>query len=129
MIRCDKLGDFSDLLDDAWEDVKYSNNTEEILKLFTGVIRLQAGIQGTDFHFRDFIAGENTGCSKNTEGINQNPLKAITPNSFSHSIMTLPFENVEYNTKFNVDVMKKWALGKILTGFELMSARGRLKIF
>ena len=48
MIRCDKLGDFSDLLDDAWEDVKYSNNTEEILKLFTGVIRLQAGIQGTD---------------------------------------------------------------------------------
>lgn len=48
MIRCDKLGDFSDLMDDAWEDVKYSNNTEEILKLFTGVIRLQAGIQGTD---------------------------------------------------------------------------------
>ena len=46
MIRCDKLGDFSDLMDDAWEDVKYSNNTEEILKLFTGVIRLQAGIQG-----------------------------------------------------------------------------------
>ena len=48
MIRCDKLGDFSDLMDDAWEDVKYSNNTEEILKLFTGVIRLQAGIQGPD---------------------------------------------------------------------------------
>ena len=48
MIRCDKLGDFSDLMDDAWEDVKYSNNTEEILKLFTGVIRLQAGIQGMD---------------------------------------------------------------------------------
>ena len=48
MIRCDKLGDFSDLIDDAWEDVKYSNNTEEILKLFTGVIRLQAGIQGPD---------------------------------------------------------------------------------
>ena len=48
MIRCDKLGDFSDLMDDAWEDVKYSNNTEEILKLFTGVIRLQAGIQGME---------------------------------------------------------------------------------
>ena len=62
----------------------------------------------------------NTGYSKNTKGINWNPLKAITPNSFSHSIMTLPFENVEYNTKFNVDVMKKWALGKIyLNGFRI----------
>ena len=35
--------------------------------------------------------------------------------------MTLPFENVEYNAKFNIDVMKKWALGKILlTRFEFM---------
>ena len=45
LMRCDHISDFSDMIDDAWEEVKYARDLEGITKLFTGIIRVQSGIQ------------------------------------------------------------------------------------
>ena len=62
LVRCDHVADWADMLDDAWEEVKYARDAESIKKLFTGVLRMQAGIND------------------------------ITVNSVLNAVITLPFE-------------------------------------